>query len=61
MERIQISLISVVERDGKVVGRARALAPAVGAKIWVEVVFEPSDRDPWSQAYDRVLRLLDLE
>lgn len=51
----------MLERNGKVVARARALAPAVGAKIWVEVAFEPSDYDPWSQAYDRLLRLLDLE
>ncbi len=46
MEKIRISLISVVERNGKAVARARALAPDAGAEIWLKVVFEPSDREP---------------
>lgn len=59
MERMQISLISVVPRDGIVVARAKATAPAAGSRIWIEVVFEPSDSEPWGEAYDRVLAVLD--
>lgn len=60
MERMQISLVSLVQRHGTVTARARALAPAVGAEIWIKVEFEQSDREPWGEARDRVLSLLDI-
>ena len=53
MEKMRIGLVSLVERDGIVVARARAMAPAAAARIWVEVVFEPSGNDWWAEAYDR--------
>ncbi len=46
MEKMQVSLVSVVERHGTVVARARALAPAAGAEIWIRVEFERSDCEP---------------
>ena len=59
MERMQISVVSVVERDGVVVARARA--NAAQARIWIEVCFkaEPVGADLWLQARDNVLRYLD--
>ena len=60
MERMSISVVSLVQRNGLAVARARATAPAAGARIWIEVVFEPLGGDPWSEAYDRVLALLDV-
>lgn len=41
MEKMQISLISVVQRNGIMVARAKALAPFVGAEIWIKVEFRP--------------------
>ncbi len=61
MEEMQISLISVVERNGSVVARARA--DAEQAWIWVEVRFSAqlnaTQADLWHLGYDYVLRYLD--
>ena len=43
-----------------VVARARADAPTAGARVWIEVTFEPIGNDTWSEAYDQVLSLLDI-
>ena len=59
MEKMQISLISVVHRKGILVARARAEAKQV--RIWVEVCFEQESGGAgvWCQARDKVLRYLD--
>jgi len=38
---ISLLSLSLVERHGTVVARARALAPGVGAQIWLRVEFRP--------------------
>jgi len=57
---MQIALLNVAESQGHVTGYAYAKAPDAGAKIWVEVVFERSAREPRAEARDRVLMLLDI-
>ncbi len=59
MERMNINIDSVVQRNGMVIARARALVPSVGARIWIRLEFELSDREPWLEARDRVLSVLD--
>ena len=59
MVSMEILVISLVERHGTVTARARALAPSVGAKIWFKVEFERCACDPWQEARDRVLAVLD--
>ena len=39
---------------------ALARAPERGARLWIEVTFEPLRRDAWTEAYDRVLDRLDI-
>ncbi len=61
MEKMQISLISLVQRNGIVVARARVEAEQ--ARIWVEVWFPrppgATNAALWDEAYDRVLTVLD--
>lgn len=58
MERMQISLVSVVEHDGEVVAWAKVEAEK--ARIWVEVWFTPTTTENlWCRARDEVLRYLD--
>lgn len=52
MERMQIRLISVVDR-------ARAVAPTAGAEIWIHVEFQRSEHESWAEARDRVLAVPD--
>lgn len=62
MEKMQISLISVVQRNGIVVARARAEAEQ--ARIWVEVQFIPPTgargAELWARAIDEALKYLDI-
>jgi len=60
MQSINIRLISVRPIGTHVIARARAHAPTVAAQLWIEVTFEPVGNDPWSEAYDKVLSLLDV-
>ena len=58
LERMHISRISVVQRNGIMVARARA--EAKDARIWLEVIIiPPSGADIWGMARDEVLRYLD--
>ena len=65
MEKMDIRLMSVVERDGQVRARLNARAPEKNIRIWLEVSFETpanSNRADWMQeAYDRALAVLDPE
>lgn len=56
---MDIKLISLAQRHGRCIARARALAPAAGAEIWIKVEFERGDHGPWQAAYDRMLSILD--
>lgn len=62
MEVMRIFIKSVVERDGRCRGRARAVAEC--ATICVEVTFELDRKatraDIWERARDEVLRCLDI-
>ena len=60
MQAMHIQLISVRPVGNHVVARARAKAPALAARVWIEVTFEPSGNDPWAEAYNQVLSLLDI-
>ena len=64
MVKMEISVISLVERHGTVTARARALAlaraPDVSAQIWIKVEFERGEQEPWQAARHRVLAVLDL-
>lgn len=60
MVSMDISLISLRERHGRVTARARALAPDAGAEIWIKVGFERSAQEPWQEARERVLAVLDV-
>jgi hypothetical protein len=60
MVKMEISVISLVERHGTVTARARALAPDVSAQIWTKVEFERGEQEPWQAARHRVLAVLDL-
>ena len=60
MVSMEMPVISLVELHGTVTARARALAPAAGAEIWIQVVFKSSAQEPWSEARDRVLAMLDM-
>jgi len=57
---MDIKRISLAQRRGRVVAGARAAAPAAGAKIWIEVAFEPSGKEPWQEARDSVSAVLDV-
>ena len=62
MEPMNVTLISVIKREGNV--RARARAVAQDARLNLEVTFEAglhsSREDLWRQARDEVLRYLDI-
>ena len=61
MEKMRVSVISVIERNGIVVARARVEAEK--ARIWVEIPFTPqleaTKANLWQEAHDQVLRYLD--
>ncbi len=57
--KVEISLISLRERNGMVVARANALAPAAGSEIWIKVEFERGECEPSEEAWDRALSVLD--
>ena len=57
---MEISIISLVQRHEHVIVRARASARDAGTQIWIQVEFERSDREPWTEARDRVLAVLDV-
>ena len=56
---MEVSMISLVERHGGDTARTRALTPDAAAKNWLRVEFERSDGEPWQEALDKVLALLD--
>ena len=59
MELMKITVISVVEKDGQC--RARAIAEADKAKIWVEFQYDRTpDQNIWVAARTEVLRYLDI-
>lgn len=60
MQAMHLQLIFVKPVGSYFVARARANAPLAAARIWIEITFEPTGNDPWSEAYDRVLGLLDV-
>ncbi len=60
MQAMHIQLISVRPVGNHVVARARANAPAIAARVWIEVTFEPTGNDPWVEAYNHMLSLLDI-
>lgn len=60
MEEMRIRMVSLVERHGRITARARATAASIGAQIWIKVEFERSEQEPWQEARDRVLALLDI-
>ncbi len=60
MQAMHIQLISVRPVGNHVVARARANAPALAARVWIEVKFQPSGIHPWVEAYNHVLSLLDI-
>ncbi len=60
MQSMHIQLISVRAVGNHVVARARANAPAIVARVWIEVTFESTGNDPWAEAYNHVLSLLDI-
>ena len=59
MVGIEASIISLGQCHEHVSARARALTPDVGAEIWIKVEFERSTLEPWEEARDRVLAVLD--
>lgn len=63
MEKMDISLISLVEHEGHVRARLDARAPEKNVRLWLEVRFKTpvdSDRAIWmAEAYDRALSVLD--
>lgn len=60
MEKMDLDLVSLVARHGTVTAYARATAPDAGAEIWIKVMFERSEQEPWEEARTRVLALLDI-
>lgn len=54
MVSMGISVISLVERHGRIIAGERAVAPDIGAEIWIRVEFERSDQEPWQKARKRV-------
>ena len=60
MQPMHIQLISVRPVGSHVVARARANAPAIATRVWIEVTFEPTGNDPWAEAYNHMLSLLDI-
>ena len=62
MERLDVTVFSVVERDGRY--RARARAVAKDARIMIEVRFQADEgvsrSDLWQEARDQCLRYLDV-
>lgn len=57
MQPMTITLISV--RTAKRQCHAIAQVTAECARLWIELSFEPQTTDPYAEAYDRVLALLD--
>ena len=57
---IRIISVTPTDKPDRLKVRARIVAPKVGARLWVELQFQPSGGDPWAQAYDRVVQLLDV-
>lgn len=60
MVSMEISIISLVQRHELVTAWANALASDARTQIWIKVEFERSDREPWTEARDRVLAVLDV-
>ena len=60
MQTMHIQLISIPTIGNHIVARARADAPALTARVWIEVTFEPTGNDAWAEAYEHVLSLLDI-
>lgn len=62
MHTMNITLVSLATTDeaGHLVARARAIAPGAHARLWIALRFEPEQPNPWDEAYDRVLQLLDV-
>ena len=62
MEAMNVTLISVIKKEGKV--RARARAVAKDAEIMIEVRFQTdewaSNAELWLEARDQCLRYLDI-
>lgn len=59
MQRMMIEIVAVRSLESSCLARARVLAPYAGARMWIELRFAPRQPDVWSEAYDRVLGLLD--
>ena len=59
MERMNVTVVSVIEEGGKC--RARARAESDQARIWIEVRFDQShDQNAWDAARTEVLKFLDI-
>ena len=59
MHPIAVELISLRPVGTQVVARARAKTADDRARILLEITFRPVC-EPWTEAYDRVLALLDI-
>ena len=57
---MEITIVSLVQRHEHVTVWANALASAEGTQIWIKVEFERSNCEPWAEARDRVLAVLDV-
>ena len=59
MERMNVTVMSVIEKSGQY--KARARAEADQAKIWIEIQFQRScDQNVWAASRIEVLRFLDI-
>ncbi len=59
MHQMTVELISLRPAGTRLVARARAKADDEDIRLWFEVTFTP-EGEPWTDAYDRVLALLDI-
>ena len=59
MHRMTVELISLRSLGTQVVAQARAKTADDRARVWLEITFRPAG-EPWAEAYDRVLDLLDI-
>lgn len=61
MEKMAIKVVSLVQRNGIVVARARAEAEQarIGVEVWFTVPPRAATRELWQEAKDEVLRYLD--
>ena len=60
MVKMDLQVISLILYDGRVIARALATAPATCAEISVKLEFERGEQEPWQEARDRVLAVLDV-